>query len=226
MKKLFVFAAVALFCSAMNAQIVTATSYTKAKKDIRWYVKAGLNFSEFSGDMFEDGITGYNIGIGFDSPIGESGLFWSSGLSLATKGGKTSWREDDDEYGEVKLNSNKLEIPLTIGYRYKIDQDWAVDIRFGGFVNYDLWGKLKYEEVDGNYTDSEEYDLGEIEEFFEYDADYTRLGAGLLIGVGGWWQKLNFSITYEIGLINQFDSDYYDAKMKERNLMISVAYAF
>lgn len=64
---------------------------------------------------------------------------------------------------------------------------------------------------------------------------WNRVGAGLLIGIGGWWQNLNLSLTYEFGLINQLDDDdyYYDDEYyygggggKEHNFMISVAYAF
>lgn len=236
MKKLFALAVAALFCTAINAQVVTATKYTKAKNKTQWYVKAGMNISGMSGDAFEDfgSIVGYNIGIGFDSPIGTSGLFWSSGLSLATKGCKfdESYSESNwSESYEVKFNLNKLEIPLTIGYKYKIDNDWTVDARFGAFVNYDLWGKMtvEYTETDYGETYTEKYE----ENVGDFDG-WNRVGAGLLIGIGGWWQNLNLSLTYEFGLINQLDDEYsyYDEYYygggggKEHNFMISVAYAF
>lgn len=209
MKKLFTLAVAALFCTAAGAQVVSASSYTKAKSKTVWYVKAGLNFSGMGGEGTDDfsSITGYNLGIGFDKPIGTSGVFWSSGLSLATKGFKYEY----DDYGydyEMKLNVNKLEIPLTFGYKYSINDDWAVDARFGGFVNYDLWGKYTVKDDDEEY----EVKIGDMD-------DYDKVGAGLLIGIGGWWQSLNLSLTYEFGLLKQNE-------MKEHNLMLSVAYAF
>lgn len=182
-----------------------------------------MNISGLGGDVFEDfgSIVGYNVGIGFDSPIGTSGLFWSSGLSLATKGAKYD-ESYDNERVEVKLNFNKLEIPLTIGYKYKIDNDWAVDARFGGFVNFDLWGKVTEEYP---YYDYEDYNETWKKNVGDIDG-WSRVGAGLLIGIGGWWQNINLNLTYEFGLINQYDDGDDDVGGKEHNLMISVAYAF
>lgn len=203
MKK-FLFLVVAAFvCSTVGAQVVTSTSFKKAKKNTLWYVKAGMNLANSDVDG-TDGLVGYNVGIAFDRPIGGSGVFWGMGLQLATKGWKVSYEGD-----EIKMNANKLEIPLNFGYKYQINDDFAVDARIGGFVNFDVFGKMKAKE-DG---DEESISLGDLE-------DYDRLGAGIQFGVGVWYQKLNLNITYQNGLVEQ---DYIG---KERNWMISLGYAF
>lgn len=216
MKKLFMIALSAMFCVAVNAQLVTSTSYVAKKNKATWYAKVGGTFANFSFDGVEgddpSSIFGYNIGIAFDSPIGSHGAFWSMGLQLGTKG----FKFDDD--GEVwKLNANKIEVPITFGYRYHINDDWAVDARLGAFVSYDLWGKFK-EEWDG---DSDETKIGDVDE-------YNCLDAGIIFGIGGWYQNLYLQFSYEWGMINQYDLDDYgdDVKGKERNFMISIAYAF
>ena len=210
MKK-FLFILVAAFVSStVGAQVVTSTTYKKNKAKTVWYVKAGMNIANVSVDEGEgpDALVGYNVGIAFDRPIGGSGAFWSSGLQLATKGFKFKYDEGGYDY-ELKLNANKLELPLTFGYKYGINDDLAVDARLGGFVNYDLFGKLKAKE-DG---DEESIDLGDIE-------DYDRLGAGIQFGLGVWYQHFNLNISFQKGLIEQYEG------MKEKNWMISLGYAF
>ena len=205
MKKFLLFVAVAMVCSTMSAQLVTSSTYKKEKAKTLWYVKAGLDIAGVSGDGWDEigNTTGYVVGLAFDRPIGGSGVFWGMGLQLATKGYKYS-----EEGYEMSLNANKLEIPLNFGYKYNITDDIAVDGRIGGFINYDVFG---------NYKESYE---GEEESISLGDLDYDRLGAGIQFGVGVWYQSLNFNITYQKGLIDQFDGG------KENNWMISLGYAF
>lgn len=204
MKK-FLFAVAAIFvCSTISAQVVTSTSFKKAKANTLWYVKAGMNIANMSGDgESADAIMGYNVGIAFDRSIGTSGMFWGMGLQLATKG----WKYGEEDY-EEKLNAHKLEIPLNLGYKYQVNDDLAIDARVGGFANFDVFGKLKYKE-DG---EEESVNIGDLDE-------YDRFSAGIQFGVGVWYQKLNLNITYQNGLVKANE-------MKERNWMISLGYAF
>jgi|GEM_PF-5832222 len=201
MKKVLFFALAAFMTATVSAQVVTSTSFKKAKSGTVWYIKAGANIANVSVDEGDgpDAIFGYNVGIAFDRPIGSNGVFWNSGLLLATKGWKYSYDGD-----EIKLNANKLEIPLTFGYKYKVNDDVAIDARIGGFANYDVFGK--YKEGDDSCN------LGDLE-------DYDRFSAGIQFGIGVWYQKLNFNITYQNGLVKQNES-------KEKNWMISLGYAF
>lgn len=204
MKKFLLVLVAVLACTTMNAQLVTSTSFKEAKSSTLWYIKAGLTMANMSAEgESADNLVGYNVGIAFDRPIGGSGVFWGMGLTLATKG----YKFGDGGY-EMKFNANKLEIPLNFGYKYAINEDIAVDARIGGFFNYDVFGKLKMED-DG---ESESINLGDLD-------GYDRFGAGIQFGVGVWYQRLNFNITYQNGLLEQDG-------MKERNWMISLGYAF
>ena len=171
MKKVLFFALAAFMTATVSAQVVTSTSFKKAKSGTVWYIKAGANIANVSVDEGDDpdAIFGYNVGIAFDRPIGSNGVFWNSGLLLATKGWKYSYDGD-----EIKLNANKLEIPLTFGYKYKVNDDIAIDARIGGFANYDVFGK--YKEGDDSCN------LGDLE-------DYDRFSAGIQFGIGVWYQK-------------------------------------
>lgn len=204
MKKFLLLVMAAFICSVMNAQLVTSTSFKKGKAATTWYVKAGATLANMSGDgESADALFGYNVGIAFDRTIGSGGMFWGSGLQLATKGFKYGY---DDE--EIKLNTNKLEIPLNLGYKFGVSDDLAIDARVGGFVNFDLFGKLTETYEGDEYSEN----IGDLE-------DYDRLSAGMQFGVGVWYQKLNFNITYQAGLLKANE-------MKEKNWMISVGYAF
>ena len=204
MKKLMLLVVAAFVCSVMNAQLVTSTSFKKGKAATTWYVKAGATLANMSSEgESADALFGYNVGIAFDRSIGSGGLFWGSGLQLATKGFKFGY---DGE--EMKLNLHKLELPLNLGYKFGISDDLAIDARVGGFVNFDLFGKETIEDEYGK----ESYNLSDFE-------DWDRLSAGLQFGVGVWYQKLNFNITYQAGLLEANE-------MKEKNWMFSVGYAF
>lgn len=204
MKKFILLVLVAFACTAINAQLVTSSSFKKEKSKTVWYAKAGMTFANVSADgESADNLFGYNLGIAFDKPMGNSGVFWGMGLTLATKGYKVG----DGDF-EAKINANKLEIPLNFGYKYTINDDIAVDARIGGFVNYDVFGKYT-ESYDG---DEESCNLGDLE-------DYDRFSAGIQFGVGVWYQHLNLNITYQNGLVKQNDA-------KEKNWMISLGYAF
>jgi hypothetical protein len=206
MKKILFMLVAAFVCTTISAQLVTSTTYRSEKPKTLWYVKGGLTMNKFTGDGVEvDGKAGYNIGIAFDRPIGGSGIFWGMGLQLASKGYKI-----DEEGYETKLKANKLEIPLNIGYKYNVNDDIAVDARIGGFVNYDVFGKMT-----SSYEGEEEsIDLGDLE-------GYDRFGAGIQFGVGVWYQRINFNITYQKGLVSQIADT-----AKESNWMLSVGYAF
>ncbi len=213
MKKFLLLVVAAFVCSTMSAQLVTSTTYKKKSSETVWYVKAGMNLSKFTGDNVEaDNLVGYNIGIAFDRAIGGSGMFWGMGLQLARKGYKASY-EEENYSEEVKLKANKLEIPINIGYKYNINDDIAIDARIGGFINYDVWGKAKYEETEYGDSYEESINIGDIE-------GYDRFGAGIQFGIGVWYQKINFNITYQKGLVDQLEG------AKESNWMLSLGYAF
>ena len=98
--------------------------------------------------------------------------------------------------------------------KFQINDDLAVDARVGGFANYDVFGKVKYTVKSQGDEETESISLGDA-----VDAG-DRFGAGIQFGVGVWYQHLNFNITYQKGLVDQFDG------AKENNWMLSLGYAF
>lgn len=206
MKKFTLLLAAVFVCSLASAQLVTTTSYTtvkRAKEKTVWYVKAGVTFANV-GNFDEDQPSaldpsarlGYVVGIAFDMPLGHRGWFWNSGLQLATKG----YKNDDEDY---ELKANKIELPVTFGYKIKATDDFSIDLRVGGYVNYDLWKTAGY-----SLTDEDE-------------GDYISFSGGITGGIGVWYQKFNLNVSYQYGLV---DLTYWWGS--ERNLMVSLGYAF
>lgn len=120
MKKFLLFVAVAMACSTLSAQLVTSSTFRKEKAKTLWYVKAGLDIAGMTGENVDvDNRIGYVVGVAFDRPISDKGLFWGMGLQLATKGFKVTEGDSEATY-EFSLNANKLEIPVNFGYKYNI----------------------------------------------------------------------------------------------------------
>lgn len=224
-----------LFCMGVSAQ------EDGTKKKTTWYVKVGgvsCTLSDFSSDddvdLGSSSKFGYLVGIAFDRAIGSKGWFWGAGLQLRSKGGKSdsySYKNMNDDNGgtggsytdtwnyDYTYNINALEIPISVGYKLSITDDWAVDLRIGGFVNYDLWGNVKeksYGWYDGKSYDNgeEKYDLGDLD-------GYEALGYGALAGVGVWYKNFNLNFTYEYGFAESFENGG-----KERNCLLTLGYAF
>lgn len=209
MRKLIFLAVAAFVCSAVNAQLVTTSEFKSKKSESNtiWMLRAGLTSAGISGDDAEGAksIAGYNVSIEFNKSFATN-FYWGSGLVFGNKGYKYS--EDGEE---DKTTIAKLELPVNVGYKYAITEDIKLDGHVGAYIGYDLFGKNKYT-YDG---DSEEVDLGDFE-------NYNRLGYGLQFGIGVWYQKFNFNITYQKGLNKLID----DTKAYENNWMFSVGYAF
>ena len=213
----------------------------EAEKKTTWYVKVGgtlCTLTDFENDEDLDLSTsskmGYLVGIAFDKSIGKKGWFWSAGLQLRSKGGEAdtySYKDMNDDNGgtggsytdtwnyDYTYNINTLEIPLSVGYKLSIANDWAIDLRIGGFINYDLWGNVKKESY--GWYDGKQYDNGEE----EYDLDdmegYESLGYGALAGIGVWYKNFNINFTYELGFAETFETGG-----KERNCLLTIGYAF
>ena len=230
MKRLFM---IALVCVATGM----AANAQNSEKRTTWYVKVGGAFCTLADidsnedvDLSTSSKLGYLVGIALDSKIGSKGWFWSAGLQLRSKGGKTEtyWYENiydngaswtDNEHDDNTYNINTLEIPLSIGYKLNIAKDLAVDLRIGGFIDYDLWGDVKHESY--GWYDGKSYDNGEEKNDLDDVEGYESFGYGALAGIGVWYKNFNLNFTYEYGLAETFDIGG-----KERNMLLTLGYAF
>ncbi|MDD6900884.1 MAG: outer membrane beta-barrel protein [bacterium] len=228
MKKILVIAVAAFIGASASAQIVQSTMLNiKKEKKTTWYVRAGVSINNAAGEATKalkdeecsvGSKMGYDFSIGFQRRIGNSGLYWGEELGLGTRGAKASYSDEEGEEKNSLLAHNVKYQPLMLGFKYGITDDIKVDAHVGGFVSYDFAGTGKTEwSEDG----SEDASISELDE----DFGYQRLDAGVQAGIGVWYKRYNFDISYQKGFISV--SDYIDNKnVYSSNLMIRLGIAF
>lgn len=246
MKKLLLIVATAFMAISASAQVMSSYSYSKSKTSTLWYARLGVSFNNIAGaseaiDLANEGRThsevslgsraGMDIDFGFQRPISNFGLYWGMELGIGTRGFSTKYEEtDDDETYDEKghiLTWNVKYSPFTFGYKYSITDDIKLDAHLGLFVSYDFAGKkLSYKDSDG---DKWEVDNDELKD--EYD--YQVFDAGMQIGLGVWYKRLNLDFTYQRGFVPAAKIYYYDKdansvekSLHSSNFMIRLGVAF
>ena len=200
--------------------LVSIVSYSQ----ISWNAKAGMNFSNMTGD-YEEGskakIGGY-LGVGMEYQFTE---MWSIQPSLlfTTKGYKEKKEEGETETG--KATPMYLELPVMAAARFAIADGQNIVVKAGPYFAFGLGGKYKYGDYDENIFGDEEYD-----EDGDGVNDYTVKGAkrfdfGLGVGVTYEINKFFVDLTGEFGLTKLYDVEEGSAP-KNMNFSIGVGYKF
>ncbi len=222
MKKFLVAAAFALLSVAgVQAQIVSSrsvnvrTTEVKKPKTTTWMVRGGMSVNKFVGDGAEDTDSkiGYDVAFSFQKPITDIGLFWGMEFALGTRGYSI---KEDGGYGEgedFKQMSHAFRwSPFTLGYRYDINDKFAVDAHLGAFVSVDYVGKMKQGDFDLSIGDWDQW----------YEDDWNRFDAGMALGFGVWYDRFNLDFTWQRGFVDAIsDWDVYTS-----NLMLRLGVAF
>lgn len=207
-----------------------------AQEKVKWGAVFGMNVAKFSSSVMDSKV-GFHLGAKaeLEAPKLFKGAFVSASALLSLKGAKI----DGGELLDVKYNPWYLEIPVHLGYKYKINDKFSVFGKFGPYFAFGLFGKMKGTTLDWNVD--EDYDWSEIEDIdlvdkkekmniFGKDA-MKRFDFGLGLHAGFEFQKkYQFSIGYDFGLTKTYkdsseDIDLGDS-MKNRNLSISLSYLF
>jgi len=182
-------------------------------QDLSFGVKAGLNFSKFTGDVESGQKSKAGISLGAYADYNLSDMFAvEAGLQYEQKGGK--WEEDD-----VKETTTINYFTIPVNARINLAMgDNTLYFLAGPTFGIGLSGKMK-EEDDGDTEESTlRFGSGE-------DDDITRMNVGFLIGAGyELSNNIGVRLTYDIGLSNLSG----DSKSKEKTgvLGIAVTYKF
>ena len=132
--------------------------------------------------------------------------------------------KEDGDYYKAMARLHYLEIPVNLGYKHSFEKnDLSIFTFVGPYIGMALGGKIigKYK-IDGEKDkDSEKIDFGKD--------NISRVDAGLNIGAGVEYKKINFWIQYGVGLANLLGKDArgtddYKAKLMTRTLGITVGY--
>ena len=137
---------------------------------------------------------------------------------LTLKGAKV----DGGSLASITFNPYYLEVPVRVGYKYAVNDDFSLFGSVGPYIAVGLFGKAKAK-VDGDYFDFDEIGGNSASEDIFGDDGLKRfdLGLGLKAGVE-FSKKYQIAISYDFGLVEVIK----EVGMKNRNLMISLGYMF
>ncbi|WP_073343796.1 porin family protein [Bacteroides congonensis] len=209
MKKILLFfALVAMSVVSINAQ-----------DNLKWGVMAGMNVSKYTITGFDSRI-GFHAGVKAELGLSQeaSGAYMDFAALLTLKGAKI----DAGSLASFKMNPYYLEVPVHIGYKYAVNDDFALFGSAGPYIAVGLFGKAKAK-VDGDLVDLGEFGGNSASEDIFGDDGFKRFdfGLGLKAGVE-FSKKYQVAISYDFGLVEVAK----DLGMKNRNLMISLGYMF
>ncbi|WP_195655836.1 porin family protein [Bacteroides sp. 1001136B_160425_E2] len=207
-KVLLFFALVAISVVSINAQ-----------DNLKWGVMAGMNVSKYTITGFDSRI-GFHAGVKAELGLSQeaSGAYMDFAALLTLKGAKI----DAGSLASFKMNPYYLEVPVHVGYKYAVNDDFALFGSVGPYIAVGLFGKAKAK-VDGNIADLGEFGGNSASENIFGDDGLKRFdfGLGLKAGVE-FSKKYQVAISYDFGLVEVAK----DLGMKNRNLMISLGYMF
>lgn len=194
MKKIILCAVVAMLALGSNAQILSSRTLEKGKSNTEWIVRLGMSINTLTGEGFKDvgSTVGYDFSLGFNKPIASSAAYWGMDLGLGTIGASMKYGKETIK----ALGYNVKFTPLNFGYKYEIG-DFKVDPHVGAFLGYAFAHNDNFKGTNSDFD------------------------AGIQVGVGGWYKKVNLDVTYQKGFVNQ-----YEKVGKTSAVLIRLGYAF
>lgn len=161
----------------LMAMLTIGLASINAQDNLRWGATVGMNSSNFS-------ITGFDSKIGFHAgvkaevglPQISEGVYLDMGALLTLKGAKI----DGGSAASIKFNPYYLEIPVHIGYKYAVNENFAIFGNAGPYLAIGLFGKAKAE---GDILDEYEFDDNSTNVFGDDAMKRFDFGLGLKAGV-------------------------------------------
>lgn len=192
--------------------LLTGTLYGYAQpKTVTFGVKAGLDISQFSGDLNRGDLDnvnskiGYNAGVTLDFAFSQS-IYLMTGMELNSKG-LTEHRKGK----EININATYVNMPLQLGYKLQIEDDLPTFVcRLGPYVGYGIGGKTKLKELN---LESNTFSEGGLK----------KLDVGIGVAVGAEIGHIAVDLGYNLGLVDISDQK---ENIKARNYFASVGYKF
>lgn len=166
-----------------------------------------------------DSRIGFHAGIKAELGLPQvtEGAYMDFGALLTLKGAQI----DGGAAGNIKLNPYYLEIPVHIGYKYAVNDDFTLFANAGPYVAIGLFGKVKAK-INGDFSDDLGFSGSASEDIFGDDG-FKRFDLGLGLKVGAEFsKKYQVSFGYDFGLVEVAKS----SDTKNRNFMISVGFMF
>jgi hypothetical protein len=183
-------------------------------KPIRFGIKAGVNLSNFSGDI--DGNKakfGYRAGVSLDYALNQTqDLYLLTGLNYSLQGAKIDTGNDVN----AKINMSYLQLPIHIGYKLNIKEDIKIVFHAGSYLGYAADGKIKI----GGLS----LDIFGDEGLEELGSKMKRFDYGMGLGADVEYGRFGVDLGWDFGFQNLYDDD--DASVRNMNAYLTVGYKF
>lgn len=121
------------------ALLMTGVMGIHAQEGLKWGAMAGMNSSKFSTDGFDSKV-GFHVGIKAEKELPQiaQGVYLDMAALLSLKGAQINGND-----ASLKFNPYYLEIPIHMGYKYAINDNFAIFGNFGPYFAVGLFGKMK-----------------------------------------------------------------------------------
>lgn len=206
--------------------------HTKFEKEL--YI--GVSMNNFIGDDIKDS----DMKVGFNAGFAAryyviNDLFLEGSLGISTKGYKSEnksssgyyWDDEGlnyDGFISKKYTSYNLDLPIMVGYKLTVNDDFNIKLKVGPYLTYALSGKLKEE---GYWTEYEDIHSSATEHINKETTisdmkGFKNFGYGIHAGISADYKQFILSASYQRAFSKVFD----DAKAYEQNILISLGYRF
>lgn len=227
MKKIFLLLFLSLLANNLFAQFSNYKSGTSiSDKSVRYGLVLGMNSSTYDNSLYSSRI-GLQAGAKAEFSLENigHGIYLDAALLFAEKGAKL----DMGVLGDVSVKAYYLELPVSIGYKYIINEKFSIFCKGGLWFEYGLTGKTSASSVfDDLVNNVYEDNTNDSEDNYSTDPfkyDIKRFDCGWAISAGAELnKKIQGTIGLEYGLTNVNKEE--GLSLKNRNLYLSIAYLF
>lgn len=131
----------------------------------------------------------------------------------------------------ANMKATYLDLPVLIGLKLDLAKDISIIPKMGGFLSYGLIGTARFNgKTEEGEAFSEKYDVftalnysGNIEDPRLLRYKYSRLDAGVQLGLDLMWKQYAIRGAYKFGLTDHY---FFDSRINSRTFSISIAYYF
>ncbi|MFV0326418.1 MAG: outer membrane beta-barrel protein, partial [Bacteroides xylanisolvens] len=124
------------------ALVVISVVSIKAQDNLKWGVMAGMNVSKYTITGFDSRI-GFHAGVkaelGLSQAPNGGGAYMDFAALLTLKGAKV----DGGSLASITFNPYYLEVPVRVGYKYAVNDDFSLFGSVGPYIAVGLFGKAK-----------------------------------------------------------------------------------
>ncbi len=208
---------------------------------LSWQAFLGMNISKIRGniDIGDNYPAGTNSKVGLDIGIkGEyylpdaHGTYLSLGLEWTQKGGKQKVHiydyfnsTDENPGGDIydgsgthKINEHYISIPIHVGYRHYLSDEWSIYGEAGPYLAVGVCGKNKFSSDQGDGTLVREVEHKYNYKTFNKDTynefasgGFQRFDCGIGFQVGAeYMDHYSLNLGFDWGLTDMLRSDYRD----------------